>query len=136
MLSLIHQFIFSRVLVQRWHFEPSIMHRHVIFPLHSCTHKYNSIKHKILKHLSDLRSSNASHLLLSSYHRTSTPPLELLHTSVKSQRRCTRFSSMLSVIRCRTNQLDIGKCPVCLYHCVAHLLLILHMLLINQCELS
>ena len=29
--------------------------------IHSCTHKYNSIKHKIFKHLSDLRSSNASH---------------------------------------------------------------------------
>ena len=40
--------------------------RHISIDLtiHSCTHKYNSINHKILKHLSDLRSSNASHLLV------------------------------------------------------------------------
>ena len=40
--------------------------RHISIDLtiHSCTHKYNSIKHKILKRLSDLRSSKASHLLV------------------------------------------------------------------------
>ena len=42
---------------------PPMMWCHVIFPLvlqyTLYTHKYNSIKHKILKHLSDLRSSNA-----------------------------------------------------------------------------
>ena len=68
-------------------------HISIDLTLHSYTHQYNSIKHKILKHLSDLRSSNASHLLLSSYHWTSTPPLEPPHTSVKSQRRRTGFSS-------------------------------------------
>ena len=66
-------------------------HISIDLTIHSCTHKYNSIKYKILKHLSDLRSSNASHLLLSSYHRTSTSALEPPHTSVKSCR--TGFSS-------------------------------------------
>ena len=39
-------------------------HISIDLTIHSCTHKYNSIKHKILKHLSNLRSSNASHLLV------------------------------------------------------------------------
>ena len=39
-------------------------HISIDLTIHSCTHKYNSIKHKIIKHLSDLRSSNASPLLV------------------------------------------------------------------------
>ena len=40
--------------------------RHIFIDLtiHSCTHKYDLIKHKILIHLSDLKSSKASHLLV------------------------------------------------------------------------
>ena len=39
-------------------------HISIDLTIHSCTHKYNSIKHKILEHLSNLRRSNASHLLV------------------------------------------------------------------------
>ena len=39
-------------------------HSSIDLTIHSCTHNYNSIKHKILKHLSNLRSSNASPLLV------------------------------------------------------------------------
>ena len=39
-------------------------HISIDLTLYSCTHKYNSIKHKILKHLLDLRRSKASHLLV------------------------------------------------------------------------